>query len=288
MARPHFQPTAFRDIIDYYDKTRFDYQVAWLNDDNLAVHFGFYDRHTHRHADALINTNRIMARLAGVQQGMRVLDAGCGKGGSSLWLAREYGVRAVGITPVLSQVEEARQQAAQRGMQGQCKFLQADYCATGLDSNSFDLVWACESLCHARDKAAFYQEAGRLLRPGGRIVLAEYTRYLRPLAPAQEQLLLDWLNRWAIPDIDTAAEHEAHLQSAGFTGIRIEDYTPYAFISLKNLHQIARRWLWANYILRALRVRSREQHHNITGSVRQFEALRQGLWFYALITAQKA
>jgi len=30
-------------VIDYYDQTRFDYNIAWLNKENLAVHFGFYD-----------------------------------------------------------------------------------------------------------------------------------------------------------------------------------------------------------------------------------------------------
>ena len=38
-------------VIDYYDQTRFDYNVAWLNKENLAVHFGFYDEHADKHAD---------------------------------------------------------------------------------------------------------------------------------------------------------------------------------------------------------------------------------------------
>jgi tocopherol O-methyltransferase len=284
---PSPPPLGLDAIIDYYDHTRYDYRVAWLNEDNLAVHFGFYDRHTHRHEEALLNTNRILAEKAAVEAGQQVLDAGCGKGGSALWLARQKGARVVGANPVQSQIEEARAQASQRSLEEQCQFLNADYCQMPLEDEQFDVVWACESLCHAPDKSQFYREAFRLLRPGGRLILAEYTRYRRQLPKAQEQLLLDWLNRWAIPDIDSAAEHEQHMHEAGFEQIKIEDYTPYAFISLKNLHQIARRWLWANHLLLALGIRKRAQHHNIVGSIRQFEALKQGLWFYGLISARK-
>lgn len=287
MTEPAFQTAAFRSIIEYYDKTRFDYKVAWLNEENLAVHFGFYDRHTRRHADALLNTNRIMAAKAGVQPGDLVLDAGCGKGGSSFWLAEGQQARTIGVTPVASQVEEARAAARARGLSEQCQFVEGDYCDLPLEEATVDVVWACESLCHAADKAAFYREAYRVLKPGGRLIVAEYTRYGRPLAKPQEALLLGWLNRWAIPDIDTRDEHLAHLQAAGFAQPWIADYTRYAFISLKNLHQLARRWRWADTLLHGLGLRSRAQHHNIVGSDWQFQALRQGLWFYALIGGRK-
>ena len=48
--------------------------------------------------------NRVLADRAGIRPGQRVLDAGCGVGGSSLWLAEQRGAAVVGITPVASQV----------------------------------------------------------------------------------------------------------------------------------------------------------------------------------------
>ena len=282
-----FDESRFREIIEYYDATRFDYQVAWLSRENPAIHFGFYDHRADRHAAALENTNLVLAELAGLQPGWRILDAGCGKGGSCLWLARHLEARAVGITPVRHQVEEARRLAAGAGLSEQVSFRQADYCNTPFEEGSFDCVWACESLCHAPEKAAFYREAYRLLRPGGRLVIAEYVRSGRPLSPAGETLLLGWLNRWAIPDIDTCNEHFEHAQKAGFGQFQIRDCTSYTWVSLKNLHKIARRWLWADYLLYGLGLRSKAQHNNIIGSIRQFRALHQNLWFYAVITAQK-
>jgi tocopherol O-methyltransferase len=275
------------DIIDYYDQTRFDYNIAWLNEENLAVHFGFYDRKHQVHEQALQNTNKVLSSLAAVQAGDCVLDAGCGKGGSAFWLAHHKQAKVIGISPVKTQIEEARSYCQQKGLSTEVSFMVGDYCQVPLPEASFDVIWACESLCHAQQKAKFYQEAYRLLRPGGRLIIAEYVRQSRNLTNAQESLLLDWLNRWAIPDIDTTEEHHAHLQEAGFNLIQIDDYTPYTWISLKNLYKIARRWIWADYILYAIKVRSKEQHNNIVGSIKQYKALKQGLWYYAVISAEK-
>ncbi|MCO6475419.1 MAG: methyltransferase domain-containing protein [Phaeodactylibacter sp.] len=282
-----FDESPFRDVIEYYDATRFDYRVAWLDRENPAIHFGFYDQRAGRHTAALENTNRILAGLAGLKPRQRILDAGCGSGGSCLWLARHLQAQAVGITPVRSQVEEARRLAAKAGLDNHTTFLQADYCQAPFEENSFDCVWACESLCHAVEKSAFYREAFRLLRPGGQLVIAEYVRTRRPHGAGGEKLLLSWLNGWAIPDIDTPQEHLSHARAAGFEGTRIRDFTGQTWVSLKNLHKIARRWMWANYLLYGLGIRSRAQHGNIQGGIRQFEALNQGLWFYAAITARK-
>lgn len=282
-----FDESGFRDIIRYYDGTRFDYRVAWLSRDNPAIHFGFYGQEAGRHAAALKNTNRVLAGLAGLAPGQRVLDAGCGLGGSCLWLARELELHAVGITPVKSQVVAARRLAEAAGLAQRLTFHQADYCATPFDAESFDCVWACESLCHAPEKQSFYREACRLLRPGGRLVIAEYIRSRRPLPSADEQLLLSWLHRWAIPDIDTPEEHREHARAAGFREVQLEDYTAQTRVSLKNLHKIARRWLWADYLLYWTGIRSRVQHGNIIGSIRQFQALQKGLWHYGVLTATK-
>lgn len=287
MNRKSSEKIEMQDIIDYYDQTRFDYNVAWLNKENLAVHFGFYDEEADKHADALSNTNRILADLASIKEGELVLDAGCGKGGSCFWLVKNRAATTIGISPVPSQIEECQQHAKTNDLEKQAQFQVADYCATPFPDAHFDVVWACESLCHAPQKQNFYKEAYRILKPGGRLVIAEYLRSKRPLIQTEEDLLMSWLNRWAIADIDSKEEHENHAKKEGFIQIRVEDYTPYTWISLKNLHKISRRWLWIGVILRALGIRSKVQHGNQVGSIRQFEALQKGLWYYGVITAVK-
>jgi cyclopropane fatty-acyl-phospholipid synthase-like methyltransferase len=274
-------------IIDYYDETWGDYKLLWLNPDNLAVHFGYADETTQGHTDALKNMNRVLAQRASIQPGDRVLDAGCGVGGSSLWLAQECAADVVAITPVASQIARAQRYAAARGMAGRVRFEQADYAATAFPDAGFDVVWALESLCHAPSKAAFYREAARLLRPGGRVIIAEYVRTSRPVDPHGERLLHEWLDGWAIPDIDSPDEHLAHLAAAGFTDARIDDVTAHTRPSLRRLYRMAHYTFPLAVLARVLRIRTPVQHKNVIGSVRQYQALRRKAWFYSIICATK-
>lgn len=274
-------------IIQYYDETSYDYEVAWFDQENLAVHFGFYDQEATKHALALGNTNRILAEKADIQSGDHILDAGCGRGGSSLWMAQQFPVQVTGINLVPNQVEEANQHALRMNLTDRVQFVESDFCQTPFEAHSFDVVWACESLCHAPNKQAFYQEAFRVLKPGGRLIIAEYIRTDRPMNNAQERLLYSWLRTWAIPDIDTTKEHLINLQQAGFSTVSIQDYTHYTWISLKNLHKISKRWFRIGQILHGIGQRSRVQHQNQIGSIRQFEALNAGLWYYGLISGKK-
>jgi cyclopropane fatty-acyl-phospholipid synthase-like methyltransferase len=275
-------------VIAYYDQTWLDYRLLWLNRRTLSVHFGYWDATTRGHADALLNMNRVLADRAGIRPGMRVLDAGCGVGGSSIWLAQARGATVVGITPVASQVSRARGFAARRRLGAQVSFEQADYTNTPFPDSSFDMVWALESLCHAPDKAVFYREAARLLRPGGHLVIAEYIRAARPLSARGEQLLHHWLDGWAIPDLDTRAEHLAHAAAAGLRDARIDDITAHTRPSLRRLYQMSR-WSYPLAVTgRVVGIRSAVQHGNVVGSICQYQALERGLWFYGILTATRS
>ena len=161
------------DVVRYYDQTWADYRIIWLSRSNYAFHFGYHDAPGMRHRRALVRNNEVMADAAQVQAGDRVLDAGCGVGGTSCWLAHERGATVVGITLVPNQVERARVIAKRRGVADKATFQVADYSRIPYPDASFDVVWAQESLCHSADKAATYREFHRVLRPGGRLVIAE-------------------------------------------------------------------------------------------------------------------
>ena len=101
-----------RKVISYYEDTELDYRLWWMTSNALAMHFGFYDEQTSSHAEALINMNRELATRAELQSSDRVLDAGCGVGGSAIWLARELGVRVVGITLVPGEIDRGHRYAS--------------------------------------------------------------------------------------------------------------------------------------------------------------------------------
>ena len=272
----------------YYDETWADYRLLWLGPTDRALHFGYWDEHTRTHSESLLNMNRVLASRLGLVGGERILDAGCGVGGSALWLAREYGAEVVGITPVASQVVRARRYAHESGLDGHVSFSVQDYAATTFPDASFDAVWALESACHAADKSRFLSEARRVLRPGGRLGMVEYCRTARPLPEADEAVLHGWLSGWVIPDIATIDEWTTLLHAAGFEDVHTEDLTPGVVPSLRRLHRVAT-WLWPGELaLRVLGLRSRTQHGNTRGARDQWRAWRRGTWREVVLTARAA
>jgi len=126
-----------------------------------------------------------------------------------------------------------------------------------------------------------------LLRPGGRIVIAEYLRNERPLTEKGEGLLAAWLRSWAIPDIDTKSEHEQYAALAGFKAFEVTDYTSKVRTSLRNLHEKSTRLKLVSKFLTAFTKRTKVQHQNLIGSIRQYEALQGEYWKYCLLVGQK-
>lgn len=76
-----------------------------------------------------------------------MLDAGCGVGGSSIFLASTLGCRVTGITLSEREVEQATDNAKQKGVAALVDFKAMNYCATNFPDTSFDVVWGCESIC---------------------------------------------------------------------------------------------------------------------------------------------
>jgi cyclopropane fatty-acyl-phospholipid synthase-like methyltransferase len=274
-------------VVEYYEHTRFDYRAVWHNMENCAFHFGYYSERVKQHAHALTNSNKVLADIAGVRPGDRVLDAGCGLGGSSFWLASHCAAEVVGISPVAYQIVRAREIAHARSLDGLVRFEQADYTRTSFPDGSFDVVWALESLCHAVHKEAFYIEAARLLRPGGRLVVAEYIRASRKLDEEAEGLISEWLDGWCMPDLSTREEHLASAVGVGLSDVRLIDYTTSTRRSLRRLYKLACVAWPVDRLLFGLGLRSKAQHGNVIASLRQYQLLGRGLWFYGILSATK-
>ena len=105
-------------VVEYYDGSWFDYRVIWLNRGNLAKHFGYWEPGIKTHSASLLNMNVQVAARVNPKAGERVLDAGCGIGGSSIWMAQTYGVTTVGISLSAKELERARKYTHRPGPAG--------------------------------------------------------------------------------------------------------------------------------------------------------------------------
>ncbi len=274
-------------VIRYYDETWFDYRSVWLNRVNNALHFGYELAGGEPHHLALQHGNAVCADIAGVSAGDRVLDAGCGIGGSARWLAEERGAIVVGITPVQSQIARARRLAAEHNLEDRVQFEARDYLATGYEGESFNVAWAMESLCHASDKSAFYREMHRVLAPGGRLVVAEYMRTRRDISAADERRMREWCDGWVMPDLLTGDEHQDAARAAGFGNVVLRDGTAYTRRSVQRLYHRTLACTPLDWVLYSLGLRTAVQHGNVVASRRQYPLLVSGCWFYGILSATR-
>lgn len=103
----------------------------------------------------------------------KVLDVGCGFGGTSRYLAKALGpdAQVTGITLSPQQVKRGTELAKEQGVPN-ANFMVKDALKMDFPDNSFDIVWACESGEHMPDKKAYIDQMMRVLKPGGKFVMA--------------------------------------------------------------------------------------------------------------------
>lgn len=223
-------------VAAYYQETTEESYLAWAGD-ALALHLGLdeddapiVDRAVLERG--LLAMNALLAERAGVGPGTRVLDAGCGVGGSSIWLTRERGARVVGVTLDAGQVALARRFAEERGAEG-AAFMQLDFAATPFAEGSFDVVWNLESLCHAGHPRAYFAHAFDLLADGGRWVCADFFR------GAGGSDCDAMCKGWVLPDLQRPEDVVLALRAAGFSSIELVDLAPRVRRSAELMGKIA-------------------------------------------------
>jgi MPBQ/MSBQ methyltransferase len=116
-----------------------------------------------------------------------------------------------------NQVKRATELAAERGITN-TKFQVMDALNMDFPDNSFDLVWACESGEHMPDKKRYVEEMARVLKPGGRVVIATWCQRddgSRPFT-AEERKTLDFLYaEWTHPYFISIEEYARLMSGSG-------------------------------------------------------------------------
>ncbi len=275
------------DTVKHYDDCYWDYRTAWFDNENLALHYGYWEEGIKTHSQALLNKNRIMADVAGIKPGDYVLDAGCGIGGSSIWLAKHRGCRAKGITVSAQQVGHAKRNAQRHGVADQVDFEVADFLKTPFPDETFDVVWAVESSCYAVDKKDFFREAFRVLKKGGTLIACDGYAMRRDFDEEEWQAVMDCLNGWAVPNLSTVEEFESGMKECGFVEVGITEATKETMPSARRMYLTA---LWTypmQVFMQTLGLRKKAQTANFKVALAQWKVFNGGLVRYCLFRGTK-
>ncbi|WP_328688121.1 cyclopropane-fatty-acyl-phospholipid synthase family protein [Streptomyces caniferus] len=158
----------------------------------------------------------LICRKLGLTEGARLLDVGCGWGSMVLHAAREYGVRAVGITLSEEQATFARKRIAEAGLADRIEIRVQDY--REIHDEPFDAVSSVGMAEHVgRTQYAEYADAlYALLKPGGRLLNHQIAR--RPVLDEEAYHVDEFIDRYVFPDGELAplGRTVGQLEEAGF------------------------------------------------------------------------
>lgn len=150
-----------------------------------------------------------MVRWGGLNKlpaGTTLLDVGCGIGGSSRILAKDYNLDVTGVTISPQQVKRS-QELTPEGVDA--KFQVDDAMALSFPDASFDVVWSVEAGPHMPDKAVFARELLRVLKPGGILVVADWNQRDDRTVP---------LNFWEKPVMKQLSDQWSHPAFSSIEG----------------------------------------------------------------------
>ena len=225
-------PSVQQRVAEYFDaqETIDFYRNFW---DREHYHFGYYQLGMNplnlaAMTDAM--TRQVIAELdigGQVPADGTILDLGCGIGGTARMLARMYPrIKMIGVTISARQVEIAQARSEAAGLSDRLTFFTDDFTDLQTVHQRVDAALSIESACHAPDpdKVDVIQEAARLVKPGGRLVVADgFRTSSRPLYPPLDRIYHYWCDGWRVPGLADIHRFRAALVRYGFESLKVRD-----------------------------------------------------------------
>ena len=220
-ASPQF-PVEIEHIREHYDRLSGLYRLFW----GEHLHHGYWDG-DQSPAQAQIRLMERLAETAEVPSGSRVLDIGCGLGGSAFWLAKKFGCRVTGLTISPVQARVATKRARANGLSEQVNFEVRDANEWIPEPESVDLVWVMESSEHFRDKSGFFARCATALKPGGTLAVCAWLRRDGPVREDEAELVARIGEAMLSASLDGLSDYAAWMREAGLCVKAAEDITRY-------------------------------------------------------------
>ncbi|MEC4806625.1 MAG: methyltransferase domain-containing protein [Jaaginema sp. PMC 1079.18] len=221
--------TLYEQIQQFYDASSLLWEQIW----GEHMHHGYYGpngTYKRERRQAQIALIEELLTWADAKQATHILDVGCGIGGSTLHLAEKYNAPATGITLSPVQAARARERAVNLDLEDRVQFQVANALEMPFEDDSFDLVWSLESGEHMPEKPKFIGECYRVLKPGGKLILATWCH--RPtnsvageLTTAERRHLEEIYRVYCLPYVLSLPEYEAIARECGLQEIRSADWS---------------------------------------------------------------
>ncbi|MGF1477744.1 MAG: class I SAM-dependent methyltransferase [Geminicoccaceae bacterium] len=202
VARHYAQPALGQTIIDALQAAGAD--LSALTPEQLAPVDEF-------HTAGRLTTLKSL-EMVDIDDSMHVLDAGSGIGGTARCLALEKGCRVTGIDLTRAYVDTARMLTERMGLEDRCSFVEGSVLDLPFDDETFDAVLTFHVAMNIEDRATFYRELARVLRPRAYLCLFDVMTGPKPGIPFP----MPWAETEATSFLRSAEETRRLAEQAGF------------------------------------------------------------------------
>lgn len=265
-----------RRIIEHYDAVSPYYRSLW----GEHIHHGYWIRGDESKETAQIQLIDHLAQLANIKTGSRILDIGCGFGGSSLYLAKRYDAQVIGITISPVQVQMAKEAAAKTSLDVSFLLMDAEEMQF---PRPFDLLWSVESISHYHHPRKFFASAAKLLKPGGCFALTDWFQK-ENLSAADKKKFIAPIESGMMVELNRMNDYNDFLVSSGLHVVHQQDLTLNCAKSWDiGLDIIERKMIWSL---------AAKLGAEFVTNLKAFRAMRAGFasgnFVYGLLVARKA
>jgi cyclopropane fatty-acyl-phospholipid synthase-like methyltransferase len=268
----------------FYDRNTARFQR--LGEGGASIHRAVWAPGVATLEEAFHHVDETVLALVADDEAPRVVDLGCGVGGSLLYLAsRRADLVGEGVTISPAQADVAAGLVAEAGLADRVRVRTGDFLAPPADLAGADLALSVEAFVHGPDPAAYFDRAAGLLRPGGLLVVCDdvLTPAGAAAAPADARRIDEFRAGWRIGSLLTVADVTAHAAAAGLALVRDDDLTPYL-----RLRRPRDRWIGRLVAAaRPLRLRG-EYWSSLAGGDALQHCLSTGLVSYRLLVFRRS
>lgn len=224
-----------------------------------------------------------LAELAGITAEDRVVDIGCGMGGSSIRLAKNRKCHVTGVTLSPIQRRWAAVSSKLKCVGGRTRFLAEDAEQVVFEPSSFDVMWCVECTEHLFDKQEFFNRAATWLRPGGRMAICVWFEGEDTSQPGHRKQCEEVCERFVCPSLATREDYVGWITGNGLQIRYNADWTE----QVARTWEICKRRVQRTGVRHLARVLDREQVDFIDGFDALLDAYRSGAMQYGAIVAEK-
>lgn len=202
-------------VAEHYNSLDPWYRKLWGD----HLHHGLWKTGKETPERAVEQLVELIAAKGELKPSESVCDIGCGYGATARLLNQKWGANITGFSLSERQLEYARTKDPHTN------YVLCDWLQNTLPPNSYDLAISVESSEHMVDKEKFFDEAYRVLKPGGRLVICAWLSKEQPKAWEVRHLLEPICREGRLPSLGSVSDYTQLMLHSGFQKISFEDLT---------------------------------------------------------------